>query len=89
VRFLRAEVVKSVEIHRRMLAQYGARTIHQRKIYECIERFTEGRTNVTDESRPGRPSTSRTDQHIQGVDTLIREDRRLTLARVAQVRLAW
>jgi hypothetical protein len=72
--------------HRRILAQYGARTMHQRKIYEWIERFKEVRTSVTDESRP---STSRTDQHIQRVDALIREGRRLTLARVAQVRLVW
>jgi transposase len=61
----------------------------QRKIYERIERFKEGRTSVTDESRPGRPSTSRTDQHIQRMYALIREDRQLTLAHVAQVRLAW
>jgi transposase len=89
VQFLWAEGVKSAEIHHRMLAQYGARTMHQRKIYKSIERFKKGRTSVTVESRPGRPSTSRTDQHIQRVDALIREDRRLTLARVAQVRLAW
>jgi transposase len=86
--FLWTEGVKSVEIHRRMLAQYGACTMHQRKIYEWIERFKEGRISVTDESRPGRPSTSRTDQHIQMMDALIREDRRLTLARAA-VRIAW
>jgi transposase len=63
--------------------------MHQQKICEWIECFKEGRTSVTDESRPGRPSTLRTDQHIQRVDALIREDQRLTLARVAQVRLAW
>jgi transposase len=55
VRFLRTEGVKSTEIDRRMLAEYGARTMHQRNIYEWIERFKEGRTSVTDESRPGRP----------------------------------
>jgi hypothetical protein len=72
-----------------MLAQYGARTMRQRKIYEWIERFKEGRTSITDERRPGRLLTSSTDQHIQRADALIREDRRLTLARVAQVRLTW
>jgi hypothetical protein len=41
VRFLWAEGVKSAEIHRRMLAQYGARTMHQRNIYEWTERFKE------------------------------------------------
>jgi hypothetical protein len=47
--FLWAEGVKSVEIDHRMLAQYGARTRHQQKIYEWIERFKEGRTSVMDE----------------------------------------
>jgi transposase len=68
-----------------MLALYGARTMHQRKIYEWIESFKEGRTSVMDENRPGRPLTSRTDQHIQRVDALIREDRRLTLEHVVDI----
>jgi ketol-acid reductoisomerase len=50
VHFLWAEGVKSMEIHHQMSAQYGACTLHQRKIYEWIERFKEGRTSVTDES---------------------------------------
>jgi hypothetical protein len=49
VRFLWAEGVKSAEIHRWMLAQYGARTMHKQKIYKWIECFKEGRTSVTDE----------------------------------------
>jgi transposase len=89
VRFLWAEGVKYAAVHRRMLTQYGAHTMHQRKIYEWIERFKDGRTSVTDESRPGHPSTSQTDQHIQRVDVLMIEDRWLTSARVAQVHLAW
>lgn len=32
------------------------------------------------ESRPGRPSTSGTEEHIRRVDKSIREDRRITLA---------
>jgi len=59
VRFLCAEGVKPVEIHRHMLAQYGQSTMSQRKVYECVERFKSGRTRVTDEGRSGRPSTSR------------------------------
>ena len=43
VRFLWAEGVKSVEIHSRMLAQYGQSTMSQRKVYECVERFKSGR----------------------------------------------
>ena len=58
VRFLWAEGVKPVEIHRRVLAQYGQSTKSQRKVYEWVERFKSGRTRVT-EGRSGRPSTSR------------------------------
>ena len=59
VRFLWAEGVKPVEIHRCMLPQYGQSTMSQRKVYEWVERFKLGRTRVTDEGRSGRPPTSR------------------------------
>ena len=63
VRVLWAEGVKPVEIHRRMLAQYGQSTTSQRKVYEWVEMFKSGRTLVTDEGRSVRPSTSRTQDH--------------------------
>jgi len=59
VRFLWAEGVKPVEIHRHMLAQYGQNTTSQRKIYEWVERFKLGRTRFTVEGRSDQPSTSR------------------------------
>jgi len=59
VRFLWAEGAKHVEIHRRMLAQYGQSTMSQRKVYEWMVRLKSVRTRVTDEGRSGRPSTSR------------------------------
>ena len=36
VRFLWAEGVKPVEIHRSMLAQYGQSTMSQRKFYDWV-----------------------------------------------------
>jgi len=57
--FLWAEGVKRVEIHCRMLAQYGQSTMSQRKVYEWVERFKSDQTRVTDEGLSGRPSTSR------------------------------
>jgi len=38
--------VKPVEIHRRMLAQYGQSTVSQRKVYEWVERFKSGFEHV-------------------------------------------
>jgi len=59
VRFVWAEGAKPVEIHRRMLAEYGQSTMSQRKVYEWVERFKSGRTRVTGEGRSGWSSTSR------------------------------
>jgi len=63
VRFFWAEGVKTVEIRRRILAQYGQSTMNQRKVYEWVERFKSGRTCVTDEGRSGQPSTSHTQDY--------------------------
>ena len=63
VRFLLAEGAKPMEIHHRMLAQYGQSTTSQRKVNEWVERIKSGRTHVTDEGRCGRPSTSRKQDH--------------------------
>ena len=57
--FLWTEWLKPVEIHRRILAQYGQSTMSQRKVCEWVERFKSGRKRVTDEGLYGRPSTSR------------------------------
>jgi len=81
VRFLWAGV-KPVEIHHRMLAQYGQSTMSQQKVYEWVERFKSGRTRVTDEGHSGQPSTSRTQDHIDRADAMIREDRRITVSKV-------
>jgi len=55
VRFVWAEGVKPVEIHRRMLSKYRQSTMSQRKVYEWVERFKSGQTRVIDEYRSGRP----------------------------------
>jgi len=83
VRFLWAEGVKPVEIQHRMLARYGQTTMSQRKVYEWVERFKSGQTRVTNEGRCGRPSTSRTQDHIDRADAMIREDRWITVSKVA------
>jgi len=49
------------EIHRRLSAQCGDNVLSQRRVYESIDTFRGGQTNVSDEDRSGRPSTSTTE----------------------------
>ena len=39
--------------------------------------------HITDEGRSGRPSTSRTEDHIDRADAMIKEDRRIMVSEVA------
>jgi len=53
--FLWSEGVKPSEIYRSMKVQYGNSCLSQRRVYEWMERFQNGRQNVSDEHRCGRP----------------------------------
>jgi transposase len=73
-----AEAVTSVEIIRRMQAQYADNCLSRSEIYEWINHFKKGRTFVCDVERSGRPSASRTENNIQVVERMVRESRRIT-----------
>jgi hypothetical protein len=75
IRFLFVEVVKPVKIIHRMQAQYGDNCLPCSKIYEWIDHFKKGRTSVCDEERSGRLSTSRSENNIQAVERMVRENR--------------
>jgi hypothetical protein len=49
-----------------------------------MDHLKKGRTSVCDEERSGRLSTSRTENNIQAVERMIRENRRITVADIAE-----
>ena len=49
-----------------------------------MKRFSEGKENVTDEERSGRPATSRTEENIVKVRQILHENRRLTVRSIAE-----
>ena len=51
--------------------------------YEWFKRFKEGRISVGEDPRPGRPSTSTYDDHVERFLAVIRGNRRLTVREVA------
>jgi len=66
--FLWSEGVKPYGIYRRMKVQYGDSCLSQGRVYEWVERFQNGRQNVSDEHRSGRPVSDATEavkQQIQ------------------------
>jgi len=57
IRFLWSEGVKPSEIYRRMNVQYGDSCLSQGRVCEWVESFQNGRQNVSDGHRSGRPVT--------------------------------
>jgi len=51
--------------------------------YEWFKRFKEGRMSVGEDPRPGRPSTSTNDDHVDRVRAVFRGNRCLTVREVA------
>jgi len=43
---------------------YGDNVMKKTVVYKWVKRFSEGRESVTDEERPGRSATSRTEENI-------------------------
>lgn len=62
---------------------YGANTMSRTRVFEWHKRFKEGREEVEDDSRSGRPSTSRTEVNIERVRQVMRGDRQLTVRMIA------
>jgi len=64
---------------------FGESTLSERNIYKWYKQFfEEGREDVNDNPRPGRPSTSTTDENVEAVKKMILENRRITIREVAE-----
>ena len=63
---------------------YGEHSLSRSQVFRWHKSFLEGREQVEDEPRAGRPSTtSKTDDNVERVRYLVRADRRLTLRMIS------
>ena len=62
---------------------YGDDTMSRTRLFAWHRRFKEGREEVEDDHRSGRPSTSRTDENVEHGRQKARSDRRLTVTMIA------
>ena len=81
IRFLQAEKVRPSEIHQRLVAVYGEHVINAASVRKWCTMFRNGRTDLHDAERSGRPSVI-TDALKQKVNRFIRENRHFTISEV-------
>jgi len=62
---------------------YGSAAMSRAIVYRWYARFRDGREEVKDDARSGRPSTARIDENMESVRRLLTEDRLTTLQMIA------
>ena len=73
-----------VETIRKIQRVFGNDAMGIIQVKEWYNRYKDGRTSVESEARSGRPSTSRNDELINQVRTLVMQDRRVTVRELAE-----
>ncbi|UYV78697.1 K02A2.6-like [Cordylochernes scorpioides] len=84
IKFCVKNEIKCADAFRMLTVAYGEATLDRSKVYRWYKMFSEGREDVNDEERAGRPSTSTTDEKINEVEKMILANRRITVREVAE-----
>ncbi|XP_037696666.1 protein GVQW3 isoform X1 [Choloepus didactylus] len=72
------------ETHHLLKEAYGDEVMSRARVFDWHKRFKQGREDVRDDARSGRPVTHRTDENIQKVKDLVCSNRRLTVRMMAE-----
>lgn len=83
IKFLTKLNWKTVNIIEALQQVYGDSAPCRAVVYDWVKRFKEGREQLEDDAREGRPTTSKTQENIRIVENLIKEDRRINIDEIA------
>jgi len=76
--------------YEKLQSAYGEHFLSRAQVFRWHKSFLEDREQVEDEPRAGRTSTSKTDDNVEIVRSLVRSDRRLTLRMISsELNLNW
>ncbi|UYV84901.1 hypothetical protein LAZ67_X003927 [Cordylochernes scorpioides] len=84
IKFCVKNEIKCADAFRMLTVAYGEATLDRSNVYRWYKMFSEGREDVNDGERAGRPSTSTTDEKINEVEKMILANRRITVREVAE-----
>ncbi|UYV71906.1 hypothetical protein LAZ67_9001019 [Cordylochernes scorpioides] len=84
IKFCVKNEIKCADAFRMLTVAYREATLDRSNVYRWYKMFSEGREDVNDEERAGRPSTSTTDEKINEVEKMILANRRITVREVAE-----
>ena len=84
IKFCVKNGIKCLKTLEMLKVAYGECTVSRKSVYKWYKLFTEGREEVNNYARPGRPSTSTTNENTEAVKKIVMENRRITIREVAE-----
>ena len=83
IKFCLRDEISVADTFRMLQKAFGDLSMSQKNVYKWYKDFKEGRERVDDLERPGRPSTSTEEQHVNQIKELVHKNRRLTIKDLA------
>jgi hypothetical protein len=77
VHFLWAKGLNVNDIHKEMFPIDGGKCLSHKAVHSWVEKFSQGRSKVADDTRPRRPVETATEANVQQVVESIRADWRI------------
>uniref|UniRef100_A0A6M2DST7 Putative dd34d transposase bactrocera tryoni n=1 Tax=Xenopsylla cheopis TaxID=163159 RepID=A0A6M2DST7_XENCH len=85
IKFCVRNQISGAETFRMLQKAFGDNCMSRASVFDWYKLFKEGRERVDDEPRPGRPSTSTDDEHVNKIKELVLENRRLTVRDLTEI----
>ena len=79
IKFCLRNETSVAETFRMLQKAFGDLTMSQKNVYKWFKDFKEGRERVDDLERPGRPSSSTDEQHVNQIKKFVHKKCRLTI----------
>jgi len=73
IKFCVKNKIKCNKVYELLQKAYGESTMKKTSVYELYKRFQNGREDVEDDERSGRPSTSIIDENVKKVEKMVME----------------
>ena len=83
IKFCLRNEISIAETSRMLQKAFGDLTMSQKNVHKWYKDFKECRERVDDLERPGRPSTSTDEQHVNQIKELVHKNRQLTIRDLA------
>ncbi|GBM87912.1 Putative uncharacterized protein FLJ37770 [Araneus ventricosus] len=74
----------ATETHEMLVKVYSVDAVSKKWVFQWFKRFRDGKEDVKDEPRSGRPPTSTTPDNIDRVRRMLADDRRLSLRMITE-----